>query len=403
MKKPLAPPSWHGQLTTVGVTGTNGKTTTTRFVAAALGSLGRPVLRLTTVGNFLDEERLEVAAGYPGFLDTMRRGLDAGASHAAAEYTSEALAVGFVQAWPAAIAVFTNLTRDHLDAHGSAEHYLASKAQLFAHLPPEGAAVLNAHDAAGELLREVLPAGARTLTYGVASRGEAWTESTVTAREVRLDVHGTSAELAWRDRAPPGAPSRMRLRAVGEVYVENALAALLAAHAAGAELGGALERIEAASPPPGRFEIVATEPCVVVDYAHTPDALARAVAAARSLTAEGGRVAVVFGAGGDRDKGKRPQMGAAASAADRVVLTTDNPRTEDPKEIARAIRAGLSAGPDVIVELDREQAIRGAIGWAKAADVVVVAGKGHERGQIVGGVTRPFSDVETVRAALRLR
>jgi len=403
VKRPPSPPNWHGQLTTVGVTGTNGKTTTTAFVAAALRTLGRPVPRLTTVGKFLDDERLEVPEGYDGFLETMRAGLRAGATHAAAEYTSEALKLGIALAWPVEVATFTNLTRDHLDAHGSAEDYLTSKAQLFAHLSPGGTAVINACDAAGELLAQVVPAGTRVLTFASSARGEAWCEPTVRAESVRPTAVGTDVRLVWS--APePGAPGALSLRSIGDVFVENAMAGLLAAHAAGADLAAAAGAIASCPAPPGRFEVVATSPCVVVDYAHTPDALARTVETARAIAAPpGGKVAVVFGAGGDRDRGKRPQMGAAASRADRVWLTSDNPRSEDPAEIARAVRAGVAAAPRVEVELDRRLAIERAVREAAPDDVVVIAGKGHERGQIVGAEVRPFSDVEVAAAAVRLR
>ncbi|MEZ4302905.1 MAG: Mur ligase family protein, partial [Polyangiaceae bacterium] len=171
MRFPEAP-GWAAGLATAGVTGTNGKTTTTAWLAAALrAGTGAPVVRVTTVGAFVDEEPLEVAATYDGFLAAMRTGLDRGGRAAAIELTSEALAAGFATGWPVRVGVFTNLTRDHLDAHGSAEHYLASKAQLFVHLPWGGAAVLNAHDPASALLSEVVPQGVRKLTYGAPGRG----------------------------------------------------------------------------------------------------------------------------------------------------------------------------------------------------------------------------------------
>ncbi|MBL9022236.1 MAG: UDP-N-acetylmuramyl-tripeptide synthetase [Myxococcales bacterium] len=399
-----SPPPWHTNLTTVGVTGTNGKTTTTTFVAAALRALGHPVPRVTTVGRFLDEEPLSVAEGYAGFLETMRRGIAAGATHAAAEYTSEALGVGgLALAWPCKVAVFTNLTRDHFDAHGSAEHYLASKAQLFAHLLPGGAAVLNASDPAGELLGQVLPEGTRLLTYGSPARGEPWCAPTVTIERAEPTALGTEITLRWSG-ALAARPASLRIRAVGAIFAENAVAALLAAEAAGAPFDEAAQCLATCPAPPGRFEVVAEQPCVVVDYAHTPDALARTLQTARTLaTATGGKLTVVFGAGGDRDKGKRPQMGAAATAADRVLLTSDNPRSEKPADIARAIRAGIGRGPEVIVELDRRRAIETAVARAAPEDVVVIAGKGHEEGQIVAGRVSPFSDVEVVRTSVRLR
>ena len=398
-----SPPSWHASLTTVGVTGTNGKTTTTTFVAAALGAPGHPVPRVTTIGRFLDDEPLDVPEGYAGFLETMRRGLAAGATHAAAEYTSEALGVGgLALAWPCKVAVFTNLTRDHLDAHGSAEHYLASKAQLFAHLLPEGTAVLNASDPAGELLAQVLPDGTRLVTYASPLRGKPWCEPTVTIERADPTPRGTEIALRWG--ASGDKPRALSIRGVGAIFAENAVAALLAAEAAGAPLADAAARLSSSPAPPGRFEIVAERPCTIVDYAHTPDALARTLQTARTLAqASGGKLTVVFGAGGDRDKGKRPQMGAAATAADRVVLTSDNPRSESPAAIARVIAAGIGRGPEVQIELDRRRAIEQTIRSASPEDVIVIAGKGHEEGQLVGGVVRPFSDAAVVRTAVRLR
>lgn len=399
-----APPPWQRELVTVGVTGTNGKTTTTTYVARALGALGKPVPLATTIGKFLDEEKLDVPKGYPGFLQVMQRGHDAGSTHAAAEYTSEALGLGFAIAWPAKVGVFTNLTRDHMDAHGSAEHYLACKAQLFAHLLPDGAAVLNACDPAGELLAQVLAPSTTMLTYAAPSRGKPWCRATVVLEKVDIGPDGTTIELAWSGAVTDG-PKRLTVGAAGDIFAENAVAALLAAHAAGVHLDAAARAIEACVAPPGRFEVVTSERVLVaVDYAHTPDALLRTVSTARALArSPGATVTVVFGAGGDRDKGKRPLMGAAASGADRIILTNDNPRSESPKAIAESIRSGIKKGPEVTVELDRKRAIERAIERARPGDVIVIAGKGHERGQVIGSTVHPFSDVDTARAALRLR
>ena len=380
------------------MTGTNGKTSTTTWVAAGLSAVGRPVARVTTIGSFLDEESLDVEASYDGFLETMRLAWARGARGAAIELTSEALALGFAGAWPCRIGVFTNLSHDHLDAHGSPEHYLASKAQLFVRLPPGGAAVLNGRDPASKLLEEIIPAGVRVIFYGL--RG-----TDPDLGEHNLDLVGHDAEVTWEgtrvaleakgDLGP--VPEALRLRAIGSIYAENAIAALAAAIAAGAPADAAARAIEATPPPPGRFEVVSAAPGVVVDYAHTPDALARTLETARSLCR--GALVVVFGAGGNRDHAKRGPMGAAAALADRVVLTSDNPRDEDPAMIAAAIREGLSGHRDVAVELDRAAAITGAIEGAAASDVVVIAGKGHERDQTAGGARRPFSDVDVARAA----
>ncbi len=397
-----SPPSWARELRTVGVTGTNGKTSTTRWVAAALRAMNRgPVVRVTTVGAFLDDEPLNVDETYDGFLAAMEAGRSRGGSLAAIEVTSEVLALGFVHAWPVEVAVFTNLSHDHLDAHRSAEHYLASKAQLFMHLPPNGAAVLNAFDPASALIREVVPEGVRVVTYGAPSRGERIETASVDLRasSVRVSWEGTVVELAPNDAL--ALPRVITMRAIGEIYAENALAALGGAISIGANAASAAAAIGAAPPPEGRFEVVARDPHVVVDYAHSPDALARTLRTARGLTR--GELVVVFGAGGNRDATKRAAMGEAARGADRVILTSDNPRDEDPAAIAAAIREGLAGHRAVDVVIDRAEAIALAIREAKADDVIVVAGKGHEVTQTVAGATRSMRDRELARDAHALR
>lgn len=380
----------------MGVTGTNGKTTTTSLVAAALSCLSAPVPRVTTVGLFVGEEQLELPSDYRGFLQTLKLGRERGARHAAIELTSQALGLGFFHAWPCRVGVFTNLTRDHLDQHGSAEHYLASKAQLFVNLPAGGSAILNGCDPASQLLAEVIPKGVRVLYYGARSRGEPLVPLDLEAGEVELSWQGTRARLKGSVQLGQ-LPEALELRAIGEVFVENGLAALCAAIAMGAPASAAASAMAAAPAPSGRFEVVRREPYVVVDYAHTPDALQRTLAAARRLCP--GKLSVVFGAGGDRDQPKRPLMGEAARGADHVWLTSDNPRSEDPLSIAEAIRGGLLAHPSVVIELDRQAAITRAIRQAQADDVVVIAGKGHEAEQDIGGTRRHFSDAEVARSA----
>ncbi len=385
------PPAWAHDLTAIGVTGTNGKTTTCAFLAAALRASGAPVLRVTTVGSFLDDERLDVPEDHEGFLRALELCRDAGGKHAVLEVTSEALAVGFARAWPMRIGVFTNLTRDHLDAHGSAEHYLASKAQLFVHLPSGGTAVLPANDPAGALLEEILPAGVTCLHWGRGS-----TERPAEVELIESDASWTGTRMLVGIR---GRERTLSLRAVGAVYAENAAAALGGAIAAGVDIDAAAARIAREPAPEGRFQVVASRPWVVVDYAHTPDALEQTLRTARSLCE--GRLTLVFGAGGHRDRGKRPQMGRIATSADSVILTTDNPRNEDPVAIAAQVRSGMTGYPGVVEEPDRREAIRRAISEANDADVIVIAGKGHERTQRVGARSDPFSDVEEAERVLR--
>lgn len=388
----------------VGVTGTNGKTSTTRWTAACLACLARPVAQATTIGDFLDDERVETTKDYSGFLTLVREAADRGGRFAAIELTSEALARGFARSWPCQVGVFTNLTHDHLDAHQSPEHYLASKAQLFAHLPPEGVAVLNAADPASALLAEVVPLGVRVLRYAVPSRGEVAGNPELLATDVAVSWQGTCLAIEARGELAH-APRQIALRAIGAVYAENALAALTAALACGVPPHAAASALAAAPVPPGRFQVAVPPspeaPAVVVDYAHTPDALARVLDDARRVSS--GQVVVVFGAGGNRDRAKRPAMGAAASRADRIVLTSDNPRDEDPSAIARDVRAGIETPGLVEVELDRRSAIRAAVAGARPGDVVIVAGKGHETTQTIRGTAHPFDDAAEARVAAQDR
>lgn len=384
-----APPAWASSLATAGVTGTNGKTSTTSMLASLLGLLARPVARVTTLGCFLDEERLEVPGHYPGFIATMQRCLTAGGRYAALELTSEALRLGFAKAWPCRVGVFTNLSLDHSDAHGSPEDYLASKAQLFMSLVPGGTAVLNGCDENAALLGEVTDPNVDVIRYGVASRGAAWAKLDLAAEGLALDFDGTRARLLPSARFPE-LPAELRLQAIGEVFVENALAALAAALAFGVPADRAVRLLQDVAPPPGRFQVLQRSPAVVVDYAHTPDALARTLATARRLCS--GSLIVVFGAGGDRDKSKRPLLGAAASVADQIVLTSDNPRSESPLQIIDEVFAGIGQHASVTREVDRAAAIRSAVHGATEHDLVLIAGKGHELTQEIAGHQLPFSD-----------
>jgi UDP-N-acetylmuramoyl-L-alanyl-D-glutamate--2,6-diaminopimelate ligase len=407
---PLDLVALHRRFVTLGVTGTNGKTSTTSWVAAAVAATLGPCPRITTLGAAVvtcastasdasderacSETELAVARSYEGFVATMQLAAERGAVHAAVECTSEALAAGFARRWPAQIAAFTNLTHDHLDAHGSPEHYLASKAQLFLSVPPGGTAVINGCDPAGSLLAEVVPAHARILRYGLATRGVPEVPLDLEALDVSVERAGTRFALRGRGLFQE-VPATLAIRAHGAIFVENALCAIAAVVALGVPVARAARAVAAAAPPPGRFELVHDAPLVAVDYAHTPDALGRTLDTARALAR--GRVHVVFGAGGLRDRDKRPEMGRAAAVADRIVLTSDNPRDEDPAAIAAAIRVGLVGHGAVVVELDRAAAIQRALREAGPDDVVVIAGKGHERTQLRAGVERPFDDAEVVR------
>lgn len=390
-------PTFADDFLTVGVTGTNGKSTTTTWIATALARRHQHVVRATTLGYFLDDERLECGDDFEGFAAALSEAHTSGARVAALEVTSESLQAGFCKLWPFRVGVFTNLTRDHLDVHTSAEHYLASKAQLFIHLQKGGAAVLNACDPASALLREVVPDGVEILTYGVTSRGSPSGSVDLLATSAMFDGERTRVRLERSARVREF-PDELTLQTIGDIYVEDALAAALGAWAAGVPAGEVVDTLASVRAPTGRFELVAQAPTVVVDYAHTPDALARTIAAARTVCR--GRLVLVFGAGGDRDRAKRGPMGRAAARADVVYVTNDNPRTEDPRAIARDLRDGLGAHPAVTVELDRARAIGMAIQAARDEDMVLVCGKGHETEQLLDGARQCFSDQDVARAAV---
>jgi UDP-N-acetylmuramoyl-L-alanyl-D-glutamate--2,6-diaminopimelate ligase len=382
--------AWFDKGTTLGVTGTNGKTTTTTLLAHILQAhFGVPVFRATTVGYFLNAEPIEVEHDYDGFVSAMQTAYLRGARHAVLEMTSESLARDFAKVWPCKIGVFTNLTHDHLDAHESPEHYLASKAQLFVNLRAGGHCVLNANDPASELLREVLPPGVGTSLYASSKRADVELY-TVDPRIRRAGTHAMLYAGGEGQRGEGGIP--LALPMVGVHFLENALAAIAAAQALGVPVECSAHYIHTAPVPPGRFEIVSRgdEPLVVVDYAHTPDAIERTLLAAQQLASH---VTIVFGAGGDRDRQKRPLMGKATEGAARVIITTDNPRSENPMAIAKQIAAGVPGVHEIL--LNREEAIRIAIRDAKPEHLVLLLGKGHE--------VLPVSDVKTARAALDAR
>ena len=396
----------HPLFATACVTGTNGKTTTTSMISAITRAAGETPCRVTTIGAFIDDVQLETEPSGAAFVRTLLEARDRGVKTLAIETSSQSLENGFTKTWPARVGVFTNLSRDHLDYHGTPEKYLVAKAQLFIDLPLDGTAVLNAADPASALLDEVIDSRVRRLAYAARPVDAECTRLplALSAREVTIDVEGTHAVL---DPSPiaEALGGRLDLRLVGHVHMENALAAALAGHA----LGYSFEVIERALATfegvPGRFQIVHRHPTVVVDYAHTPDALARTLATARALRSEpGARVIVVFGCGGDRDPGKRSQMGGVAvDGADVVYITNDNPRSEDPQAIADAILSGITqeASRRTHCILDREEAIRNAVRAANPADIVVVAGKGHEKTQTIGDDELPFDDVEIARAVFR--
>ena len=386
--------------TTIAVTGTNGKTSTTSLVASIVRAAGEIPVRITTLGMWVDDAQLAEDTSLASFARTLRRARELGARTVALEVTSRALASGFAARWPAHVAVFTNLTHDHLERHGTPEAYLAAKAQLFVRLRPQGVAVLNAADAAAALLAEVTPAHARCLWYlgrlGV-ERAPA-VPLAVELSKLASDAAGLRLELADSPLAA-ALGRRLQLQVCGEFQAENALAAALAAAAAGYEADAIRRGLADLAGVPGRFEICSREPLVIVDYAHTPDALARSLASARALLGPSGRLSCVFGCGGERDASKRAPMGALADRwADVVWLTTDNPRAEEAAAIASMVRAGSSGRAIWHDVADRRAAIVAAVTSARARDVVLVAGRGAETHQDFGGAGRvPMLDAAVVR------
>jgi len=375
----------------IAVTGTNGKTTVTTLVEEALRRVGIRAGRVGTTGVFVDGRPLPTALTTPeapdlqGALATMR---DAGVRVVAMEASSVGLAQHRVDGIPFHLAVFTNLSRDHLDFHGTMDAYRAAKARLFELLRPAGGpprALLCADDPAWSFLG----APADQWTYGLGEgcdlRVVAW----------EMDAGGLRLRLAT-----PKGEGTLHTPLVGQFNAQNLAAAVGCLLCVGVPLCEALRALSQVRGVPGRLERVDNE-CgllVLVDYAHTPDALAAALAAVRPATA--GRLWVVFGCGGDRDPGKRPEMGRVAErGADAVVVPSDNPRSEEPQSIVDAILSGMDA-PPAHVDLDRRAAIEWALGRAHPGDTVLVAGKGHETYQEIGGQRHPFDDRAIARACL---
>jgi UDP-N-acetylmuramoyl-L-alanyl-D-glutamate--2,6-diaminopimelate ligase len=392
------------RLRVVGITGTNGKTTTAYLVRALLEqAMGERCGLLGTVTSIVGGQEREVTRTTPEAIDlqaVFRAMLDGGDGACAIEVSSHALELGRADATHFAAAIFTNLTQDHLDFHDTMEDYFLAKRRLFAEHRPAHS-VINVGDPYGARLAAELGG---PLTFAVQPAGGERLAADYLAEDVRFDVTGARFDL----RTASGA-REVRLPMPGRFNVANALGALAAAHALGGELEALLGALERGVRVPGRFEPVqeGQDFAVLVDYAHTPDSLENVLGAARAL-ADGGRVLCVFGAGGDRDRGKRPQMGEiAARLADVTFVTSDNPRSEDPEQIIAEIMAGVARVPDqprVRSLADRAIAIDEAIGAARAGDVLVIAGKGHEQGQeFAGGRKVPFDDVTVARRALRLR
>ena len=393
-------------LRTIGITGTNGKTTTAYLLKEAIeATSGKPAL-IGTTGLFAGGAERASAHTTPEGDDISRfarSALDSGATHLVLELSSHGLVMHRVDAIDFAVAAFTNLSRDHLDFHQSMEAYGEAKARLFTELAPD-CAVVHVDDAFGaELVK-------RLSTPVICCSRRPETNAEVVATSWSATRTGIEAEV----KTPAGIVE-IQSPMLGEHNLENMLVALGCAHALCLDLQAVAKAWQTAGGSPGRLERIAHpgDVAVLVDYAHTPDALGRVLEAARSATPK--RLIVVFGAGGDRDKGKRPAMGrVGAEVADICVLTSDNPRSEDPQRILDDVEAGAKAigaprlSPTELAEaergycrlVDRRDAIRAAIGAAAAGDTVLLAGKGHETAQIIGADRLHFDDREEARVAI---
>lgn len=382
------------RLRLVGVTGTNGKTTVTHMLESIVMATGQVAGLIGTVHTRVGGENIPNTRTTPESSDFQRllaRMVDRGAAVVAAEVSSHAVALHRVDATRFAVAAFTNLSQDHLDFHGDMDAYMAAKASLFEPDRCERAVVFVDDPAGAELAAGL---SVPCLTVGAGADLE--------ARDRRVSVDGSTFRLvAGPDEA------EVSLAIGGNFNIDNALVAAGCALSLGIPLADVAAGLSRFAGVPGRFEVVSgSDPVrVVVDYAHTPAGIESAVAAVRAAglgagLGAGNRVIAVFGAGGDRDREKRPQMGLAALAADVVVVTSDNPRSEDPEAIIDAVMAAVPADRGVHREVDRRRAIAWAIAEAAPGDIVLILGRGHERGQEVAGRSIPFDDRLVAREAL---
>lgn len=394
------------KLTLVGVTGTNGKTTTTFLMRSIFKKAGYETGLVGTIQYMVGDEVLPSKNTTPESLDLQRlfrSMVDRGVTHVAMEVSSHAIAMGRIVGSRFAAGIFTNLTQDHLDFHGTLENYAATKAKFFAGLSGPGedgrpaVAVVNADDPYHRTM--IAGTRARVVKYGVDR------EADYSARDIEVGGKGTHYTLVTPEGEMP-----VRLGLAGRFNVYNSLGAIACAVSLGIPLEAAVGAVEEMKAVSGRFELVdqGQDFTVVVDYAHTPDGLENVLRTARALSGE--RLITVFGCGGDRDRGKRPIMGEIASRySDIVIVTSDNPRSEDPEAICREIEPGVLKGmnspegyriKDYRIEVDRREAIAMAISLARPGDIVVIAGKGHETYQIFRDRTIHFDDREVARECL---
>ena len=400
------------KLWVVGITGTNGKTSCSHWYAQAMTNLGKKTAVLGTLGNGFSGE-LEIAENTTPEATVLQRSLakfvEQGAQSVAMEVSSHGLVQGRLNGTTLAIAVLTNLSRDHLDYHRDMDSYAAAKARLF-FWPELKYAVINMDDALGrDLVNRV---GARNIEVIRYSAGNGMGAAELTADNIAVTSAGLSFDVNWLGgsqglgRFADMPRTRIQTHILGAFNVSNLLAVIGVLMASGIKLSVAAQVICHLQPVAGRMQTVrplagaAATPLVVVDYAHTPDALEKALATIATIVPDKGRLISVFGCGGDRDRGKRPLMGTiSAQYADFTIVTSDNPRTENPQQILLEIAQGVGQAPHKLMD-DRKLAIFDAINMAGIHDVVLIAGKGHEEYQILGSTKIHFSDVEVAAVAL---
>jgi UDP-N-acetylmuramoyl-L-alanyl-D-glutamate--2,6-diaminopimelate ligase len=387
------------EMQVVGITGTNGKTTTSYLLSAIFEAAGVRCGLMGTVTYRIGSREIEATRTTPEAPEVqrmLRQMADEGCGACVMEVSSHALALRRVDGIRFAAAVFTNLTRDHLDFHADMEDYFVAKRRLFEILPDEAPAIVNLDDPRGASLTEVAK---RTVTYAINRPAD------VSTGPLSFSLEGLTIDV----RTPNGIV-RVRSRLVGRPNVYNILAAVATASTLGIPLDAIERGLEQLAGVPGRFELASTaedDITVVVDYAHTDDALRNLLETARPLAKR--RLLTVFGCGGDRDRSKRPLMGmVAARLSDVVVITSDNPRSEDPARIIEEARRGAQSearngATELVTMIDRREAIHEAVRRARAGDVVLIAGKGHEKYQEIGGRVLPFDDVAVAREALAAR
>ncbi|ACC71850.1 UDP-N-acetylmuramoyl-L-alanyl-D-glutamate--2,6-diaminopimelate ligase [Paraburkholderia phymatum] len=403
--------AWYGDpsdaMRVIGVTGTNGKTSCTNWISAALTALGQPCAIIGTLGSGMPGQLVHTGFTTPD-APQLQRSLEqlraAGAKAVAMEVSSHALHQGRVNGTAFSVGVFTNLTQDHLDYHGTFAAYEAAKARLFS-WPELKAAVINADDEAGRRMIASTNGHAKTIAYSLQPRADVQADASIVASNVRATTTGTAFHIAsdWGN-------SDIEVNTLGAFNVSNLLGVLGALLASDVPFDAAVAQIAKLESVNGRMErlggrVQNDEPLVVIDYAHTPDALEQTLTALRPIAdARGGKLICMFGCGGDRDATKRPLMGEIAErCADGVVVTSDNPRSEDPHKIIDQIAAGMKDASKARRIEDRASAILQAVRCAAREDVVVLAGKGHESTQEIMGKKRAFSDQDHARLALAAR